>query len=412
MSDSCVVHFANTFISRPGNIGVRTGQLIAELSPKGVRFRTVTRGVARGAPASEYIGMGALGHLPRVLNGIRNRLLPNYNHRFIDIGLFEWFAQQKLGTALRDLDRPVAHVWDTCPRLIESLKALGIPVVLDVPIAPATYSQRMARSGKAPFMLDDTPFIRLEHKAHLLADVLLAPSTFVRDELILSGVPEHAIEVIPFGAPGKAPVSITPQDAATARPLRFCFVGAISRRKGLAELLEAWQDPALARHELHLCGRISKDGQTILGQCARSNVVTPGFVDTARYLASCDVFVLPSWMEGSSKAVYEAMRAGLPCLVTHSTGSVVRHGIDGFVIDAGDVDALRRHLCWFAEHSQETRVMGAAAQEQAGVYSVFTYAQKVLEVYRRCAKEYYGSKVPSLASSVPSSATPSHGAGL
>lgn len=386
MSDISVIHFANTFISRPGNIGVRTGQLVEQLSKRGIRFRTVARGTAPSAPASDYLTMGWLGHLPRLLNGIRNRLLPTYNHRFLDIALFDGFARFHLDRALDGLDRPVAHVWDTCPKLIRALRARGVPVVLDIPIAPASYSQRMARSGRAPFMLDDSRFVALEHEAHQLADVLLAPSAFVRDELLHAGLPAERISVVPFGAPAAPSVTPVPRPHVTERPLRFCFVGAISRRKGLAELLAAWADPDLARHELHLCGRVSKEGQALLAQSPQPQVVTPGFVDTSLYLPTCDVFVLPSWMEGSSKAVYEAMQAGLPCVVTHSTGSVVRHGVDGFVIEPGDIESLRRSLLWFAQHPRETLAMGESARQQAQVFSVATYADKVLEVYRHAAR--------------------------
>lgn len=386
MSGINVVNFANTFISRPGNIGVRTGQLIRELSQRGVRFRTIARGASPSAPASDYLTMGLLGHLPRVLNGIRNRLFPTYNHRFLDIALFDFFARHHLDGALQGLDQPVAHVWDTCPKLIRALRDRGVPVVLDIPIAPASYSQRIARSGRAPFMLDDSRFVALEHEAHRLADVLLAPSAFVRDELLRAGLPGERIEVVPFGAPTLPGSQTRRDDRQPDAPLRFCFVGAVSRRKGLAELLDAWADPALARHELHLCGRIGKEGQAILDEAPRPHVITPGFVDTGRYLSGCDVFVLPSWMEGSSKAVYEAMQAGLPCVVTHSTGSVVRHGVDGFVIEAGDVESLRQHLLWFVQHRQEARAMGEAARQQAQTYSVSTYAQRVLEVYRHAAR--------------------------
>ncbi len=391
MSDISVIHFANTFISRPGNIGVRTGQLVEQLSKRGIRFRTVARGTAPSAPASDYLTMGWLGHLPRLLNGIRNRLLPTYNHRFLDIALFDGFARFHLDRALDGLDRPVAHVWDTCPKLIRALRARGVPIVLDIPIAPASYSQRMARSGRAPFMLDDSRFVALEHEAHQLADILLAPSAFVRDELLHAGLPADRINVVPFGAPSAPGDTTAPRHPEAQRPLRFCFVGAVSRRKGLAELLAAWAEPELARHELHLCGRISKEGQALLAQSPRPHVITPGFVDAGRYLDTCDVFVLPSWMEGSSKAVYEAMQAGLPCVVTHSTGSVVRHGVDGFVIDAGDVDSLRRSLLWFVQHPQEARAMGESARQQAATYSVTRYATAVAATYsslaeRQCSK--------------------------
>ena len=52
-------------------------------------------------------------------------------------------------------------------------------------------------------------------------------------------------------------------------------------------------------------------------------------------MASADVFVFPSLFEGSAVVTYEALAAGLPSVVTPSAGSVVRDGVEGFIVPRG-----------------------------------------------------------------------------
>jgi glycosyltransferase involved in cell wall biosynthesis len=66
-----------------------------------------------------------------------------------------------------------------------------------------------------------------------------------------------------------------------------------------------------------------------------------------RYLASCDVFVLPSEEEPWGLIVNEAMNAGLPVIVGKDAGCVrdlVRNGDNGFAVEPGNVRELQDRL--------------------------------------------------------------------
>lgn len=375
-----VVQFANTFVARPGNIGMRTHRVLQRLGAPAFRSTCVCRGATVHQPGTRYLEMGWLGHLPRLLNAVRIYVAPRYNHRFADIALFEHFAGRRLDGLLREGPVDVAHVWDTCPALIRRLRRAGARVLLDVPIAPLTYSQRMARSGQAPFLLDDPRLAAIELEAFAEADRLIAPSRFVADELARAGVPQDKISQVDFGADVPAPAA-----APAARPQRsgldFCMVGAIGRRKGALELLQVWDDDAFRADRLHLCGRVYPEVSARLARLGGGAVHTPGFIKPADYLPGCDVFVFPSWVEGSSKAIFEAMACGLPVIVTSSSGSVVRDGVDGFVIEPGDLGALREKMLWFKQHPERIRAMGEQARARAGEFSWDRYADAVIAMY-------------------------------
>ena len=226
----------------------------------------------------------------------------------------------------------------------------------------------------------------MQWRAFSLADRLLAPSQFVKQELIKLGVSKKKVTVVEFGVtvhkPGKKKLK---KEHNNTKSIDFCFVGNVNRRKGIPELLKVWEQPEFFNDRLHLCGRIHPDVKKNIKK-VKERVITPGYINTFDYLKDCNVFVLPSWMEGSSKAIYEAMASGLPVITTYSAGSVVRDGVDGFVIEAGDVCALTYCMLWFKKYPEKILIMGEAARDRALEYTWGRYAHRVFRCYEGLIK--------------------------
>lgn len=80
-----------------------------------------------------------------------------------------------------------------------------------------------------------------------------------------------------------------------------------------------------------------------------------------------DVFLLPSLCEGSAISVYEALAAGLPVICTENTGSVVRNGIDGYIVpirmswrqrkSCGNLQAIRQRWNGWAKAPANARLI-------------------------------------------------------
>jgi len=68
--------------------------------------------------------------------------------------------------------------------------------------------------------------------------------------------------------------------------------------------------------------------------------------DVPAELARADIFVLPSYAEGNSNAILEAMRAGLPVVATRVGGALIQVGREGerFLVPPGDCRALADRL--------------------------------------------------------------------
>jgi glycosyltransferase involved in cell wall biosynthesis len=122
-----------------------------------------------------------------------------------------------------------------------------------------------------------------------------------------------------------------------------------------------------------------------LGIAAR--VRFAGHVDEARkaaYLASADVFCLPSAHEAFGLAIVEALGLGTPVVTTNRGGQpdIVRDGIEGLLVDPGDVEALRARLARL-RHEPATRArMRAAASERARAFTPDATADGFLDLFR------------------------------
>jgi glycosyltransferase involved in cell wall biosynthesis len=107
---------------------------------------------------------------------------------------------------------------------------------------------------------------------------------------------------------------------------RIClFLSRLHRKKGLEHLVRAWHRVARKFQDWHLVIAGPDDGMEsrtrsalqTLGLSSSASLIGPlyGRDKLAAYSAA-DVFLLPSFSEGFSMAVLEAMAAGLPVLVT------------------------------------------------------------------------------------------------
>src|ERR1019366_3333934 len=92
-----------------------------------------------------------------------------------------------------------------------------------------------------------------------------------------------------------------------------------------------------------------------------------------REYQTCDVFALPSAKEGFGIVFLEAMRYGKPCIGGRHGGTpeVLRDGVDGYLVDFGNVEQLVQTVKRLYEHPAEAHDMGKASL--ARFRSEFTY---------------------------------------
>jgi glycosyltransferase involved in cell wall biosynthesis len=83
--------------------------------------------------------------------------------------------------------------------------------------------------------------------------------------------------------------------------------------------------------------------------------------DVARFYSAIDALLLPSVNEGTPVSVIEALAAQRPAVATRVGGTpdVIRDGVDGFLVEVGDADALSDRLAELAADPDRRAKMGA-----------------------------------------------------
>jgi starch synthase len=224
-----------------------------------------------------------------------------------------------------------------------------------------------------------------ENQEHRLATKIVVASLFTKQTLALNGVDPEKIVVNPYGVnlqlfhPSPAP--------RRQRKLRFLFLGSISARKGVPLLLEAWRNLASKDAELWIVGPINEHARLLIPALPNLRIVgSYPHRELPKLLHQCDVLVFPSYCEGFGLVLLEALASGLPIITTDATAGpdLIKDGIEGRLIPAGNLEALCEAMRSFVCHRDELEKMSVAARRCAERFSWSDYGdrwQNILEAY-------------------------------
>lgn len=167
-------------------------------------------------------------------------------------------------------------------------------------------------------------------------------------------------------------------------PIRFLLIARLLGDKGIREYAAA-ASAVLAsddRAEFHLVGGFdtnpdSLDRSELDTWIRDGSVIWHGELDDVRpLLASCHVYVLPSYREGTPRTVLEAMATGRAVITTNAPGcrETVAHGRNGLLVPARDATSLAKAMGELmndpdrvAEMGRQSRVL---AEERFDVHRV------------------------------------------
>jgi glycosyltransferase involved in cell wall biosynthesis len=151
------------------------------------------------------------------------------------------------------------------------------------------------------------------------------------------------------------------------------FLGVVGAAKGVYDLLPAFkvaiaQVPAL-RLVIGGNGEVDRARALAVELKIEDRVLFAGWVsgeEKVRLLRRAQIYVLPSYYEGLPVSLLEAMSWQVPVISTRVGGipELVREGVDGLLIDAGDRDALSSAIIKLAQNANLRLQMGMAAREQ------------------------------------------------
>ncbi len=283
-------------------------------------------------------------------------------------------SQAGLDELIREFHPSAAIVGGWMPqaqRLARSAKALEIPVV--------ACSDNLFR-GKLRqrlFPLYRRLFLRRLH------DYYWVPGQKAKEYLVWAGVKPSSIwpglyapDIFRFqtvaSLRGTAPKSTRPA---------FLFLGQYISRKGLPELLTAFEAASVGDWRLILCGSGPLKGLVARHAARLGRIEDRGFLqppELPQVMAEATVFVLPSRHDAWPLVIGEAAAAGLPVVCSDACGcavELVREGDNGFTCPPNSVPALKSALERMASLADaQLEAMGQKSRELVAPYSPSNWA--------------------------------------
>jgi glycosyltransferase involved in cell wall biosynthesis len=113
--------------------------------------------------------------------------------------------------------------------------------------------------------------------------------------------------------------------------------------------------------------------------------------DVPRLLGASDILVLPSWTEALPTVLMEAGAVGLPVVATDVGGTreIVEEGKTGYVVKAGDSEAIAQRICDLLGNPEAARAMGTAAKSLVRTkFTLEKQAEVLSQVYESVLKTY------------------------
>ena len=125
--------------------------------------------------------------------------------------------------------------------------------------------------------------------------------------------------------------------------------------------------------EIYGTGPMRPSLETLINELAPGKIHLRGFTnDPYGVLASADLFVSASWLEGFGNAIWEALACGVPVVAMEAGSpvrSLVREGVDGLIVSENSPEALGAALAQLMSDDKRRRAFALRAPEVVARFS-------------------------------------------
>lgn len=237
------------------------------------------------------------------------------------------------------------------------------------------------------------------------ATALISPSDAIAQELLEAGYAPQRIVRIDNGVQILPPSNPNTRAAARAalgeanHDLRLephaplaVYTGRLHPDKGLLDLVNAWR-PIAERWPTARLWLVGEGPQReelfrrISDIDLKYRICLPGaFDDIEDVLQAADIFLLPSYSEGMSLSLLEAMAAGIPAIASDIPGNraLITHEQSGLLVPPRDVPGLSTAMVRLLEQPALRNSLGSQAREEVQQkYSLEKMGREHLELIQR-----------------------------
>ncbi|WP_435017223.1 glycosyltransferase family 4 protein [Tundrisphaera sp. TA3] len=227
--------------------------------------------------------------------------------------------------------------------------------------------------------------------------LLIGSASFAEEVCGLHGISPERFTIIPGATDTER---FRPRDGAVPGDLReppvLLFHGRVDARKGIIELIDAFAALRCGGRRLRMIvSGIGPDveavGRRVADLGLDDAVELAGYssyADAPSVYRRGDIFVSPTYSEGFSNTILEAMASGLPIVSTRSVGVVdcLEDGRDGLLVEPKDADALAGAIARLLDDDTlRRRLAGAALDEVRSLYSWPAVTRTIEQAYAEVA---------------------------
>lgn len=219
------------------------------------------------------------------------------------------------------------------------------------------------------------------------ADILLVNSNYVKSTFIKHGFPDSKIEVLNLGI--RSDFHGVKTTYKIGNELVVLFTGNIKKWKGIEVIIEA----ALILMEKNVRFKFILVGQLSEPIIFPENLVNSGVLELVghipqdllvNFFIKSDIYVFPSYCEGSAQSLKEAMGAGLPVIATFQSGAPIVDGESGIIIEDDSPFELARAIILLMKNEEiRERIGKNAALEIGKNHNWEKYSDNLINLYRR-----------------------------
>ncbi len=223
---------------------------------------------------------------------------------------------------------------------------------------------------------------------YLQADLLIAPSRFVLEQMVAQGIPKWKLRYI---ANGIDPARYVPSSEERGYVL---FFGRLSPEKGVHVLVDAVAGTCLPTR---IVGEGPESDRLVMLAQARSasNVSFEGYKtgeELANLVRGATMVVVPSeCYENASLTILETMAYGKPVIASRLGGipEQIIDGQTGLLFEPGNVEQLRELITKLASDHKRRREMERQARARVETeFSLERHCQSLLEVYQEAIRDH------------------------
>jgi glycosyltransferase involved in cell wall biosynthesis len=238
---------------------------------------------------------------------------------------------------------------------IRTARKNGLAIVTDHSIAHPAFihealSEEFARFGLPAGYDPRADLWKLVLRDCADADLLLVNSDFVKKTFVGQGYPAQKIRVAYLGV--REDFFDLKHDYRVDGPVRILFTGNFDIRKGVRVLLEAIRSCRRSGLDvrLELMGNLDNGAGCLQAgdEVFFSHTPFAPLQQVAAAFARADLFVFPTFAEGSSRSGMEAAAAGLPIITTENCGLPLQHESSAIYVPVNDSKALAEAIARLA----------------------------------------------------------------